>query len=103
MSDILCIQGGVRLCGEVSVSGGKNAAVAIIPAALLAHMFEGRIQRLFRELDEFILTLLPQLERFEGRLRGNHETIDVAEYPRNPIAREAVEPARRSPDPVKKP
>jgi len=74
-----------------------------IPAALLAHMFEGRIQRLFRELDEFILTLLPQLERFEGRLRGNHETIDVAEYPRNPIAREAVEPARRSPDPVKKP
>ena len=37
MSDILCIQGGVRLCGEVSVSGGKNAAVAIIPAALLAH------------------------------------------------------------------
>ncbi len=37
MSEILCIQGGVRLCGEVSVSGGKNAAVAIIPAALLAH------------------------------------------------------------------
>ncbi len=74
-----------------------------IPAALLAHMFEGRIQRLFRELDEFILTLLPQLERFEGRLRGNHETIDASEFPRNPIAREAAEPLRRSPDPVKKP
>ncbi|MDL2206203.1 UDP-N-acetylglucosamine 1-carboxyvinyltransferase [Eubacteriales bacterium OttesenSCG-928-N13] len=37
MSEILCIQGGARLCGEVSVSGGKNAAVAIIPAALLAN------------------------------------------------------------------
>ena len=30
------IQGGVPLRGEVKVSGGKNAALAIIPAALLA-------------------------------------------------------------------
>jgi len=37
MSEMLLIQGGCRLRGEVSVSGGKNAAVAIIPAALLAH------------------------------------------------------------------
>ena len=36
MIETLCIQGGVRLQGEVNVSGGKNAAVAIIPAALLA-------------------------------------------------------------------
>jgi len=32
----LRIHGGFRLTGEVSVSGGKNAALAIIPAALLA-------------------------------------------------------------------
>ncbi|HID76829.1 MAG TPA: MotA/TolQ/ExbB proton channel family protein, partial [Planctomycetaceae bacterium] len=44
-------------------------AVAI-PAAVLAHVFEGRIQTLFRELDETLATMLPQLERFEGRLRG---------------------------------
>ena len=37
MTEKLCIQGGACLKGEVSVSGGKNAAVAIIPAALLAH------------------------------------------------------------------
>ena len=37
MIEKLRIQGGVRLKGEVAVSGGKNAAVAIIPAALLAH------------------------------------------------------------------
>jgi len=43
-------------------------AVAI-PAAVLAHLFESRIQKLFRELDEILLGLLPQLERFEGRLR----------------------------------
>jgi len=44
-------------------------AVAI-PAAILAHFFEGRIQKLLLELDEFLLGLLPQLERFEGRSRA---------------------------------
>ncbi len=37
MCETLVIQGGKRLHGEVAVSGGKNAAVALIPAALLAH------------------------------------------------------------------
>ena len=36
MGRILRIRGGNRLEGEVTVGGGKNAAVAIIPAALLA-------------------------------------------------------------------
>lgn len=31
----LCIRGGKRLTGEVTISGAKNAAVAILPAALL--------------------------------------------------------------------
>ena len=50
-------------------------AVAI-PAAVLAHMLEGRIQTLFRELDETLLGLMPQLERFEGRLRVNRDGRD---------------------------
>ena len=37
MKEKLRIHGGVRLEGEVAVSGGKNAAVAVIPAALLAN------------------------------------------------------------------
>ncbi len=41
-----------------------------IPAAVLAHIFEGRIQKLLRELDETLLGLMPQLERFEGRMRS---------------------------------
>jgi biopolymer transport protein ExbB len=49
-------------------------AVAI-PAAILAHVFEGRIQKLFRELDETLLGLLPQLERFEGRLRVSQDQL----------------------------
>lgn len=36
MGRILRIHGGMRLEGEVSIGGGKNAAVAVIPAALLA-------------------------------------------------------------------
>jgi biopolymer transport protein ExbB len=43
--------------------------VVAIPAAILAHWFEGRIQRLFLEIDELLLGMLPQLERYEGKLR----------------------------------
>ena len=50
-------------------------AVAI-PAAILAHYFEGRIQRLFRELDETLSGLLPRLERYEGRLRLTKEQLE---------------------------
>ena len=50
-------------------------AVAI-PAAILAHFFESRIQGLFRELDETLLGLLPQLERYEGRLRVSRDQLD---------------------------
>jgi biopolymer transport protein ExbB len=52
-----------------------------IPAALLAHLFEGRIQKLLRELDETLLGLTPQLERFEGRLRVSKEQLDLPEAP----------------------
>jgi len=67
-----------------------------IPAAILAHMFEGRIQRLFRELDERVARILPHLERFEGRLRANHETRDASEFPRYPIPRDNGEARRRA-------
>jgi biopolymer transport protein ExbB len=41
-------------------------AVAI-PAAILAHYFEGRIQSLFRTIDQVVQMVLPELIRFEGR------------------------------------
>ena len=47
-------------------------AVAI-PAAILAHMLEGRLMKLMGELDDFVRGLLPQLERFEGRVRVNKD------------------------------
>ena len=47
-----------------------------IPAAILAHWFEGRIQKLFRDLDETLLGLIPRLERFEGRVRVSKTPLD---------------------------
>jgi len=47
-----------------------------IPAAFFSHYFEGRIQAAFREIDELIFSLVPQLERYEGRLRFNRHAGD---------------------------
>jgi biopolymer transport protein ExbB len=59
-----------------------------IPAAVLAHAFEGRIQSLFRDLDELILGLLPNFERYEGKLRVNRQSLSAepehAEPPQGP-------------------
>jgi biopolymer transport protein ExbB len=52
--------------------------VVAIPASVLAHYFEGRIQALFREIDELLLGILPQLERYEGKLRMTRQTHEQA-------------------------
>jgi len=76
---------------QALVTTFAGLAVAI-PAAVLAHAFEGRIQRLFRELDETLLGLMPQLERFEGRLRVHHDEPEPDDAPK----------ARLYPDPAPK-
>lgn len=43
--------------------------VVAIPAALASHYFEGRIQALFRIVQDLVDGILPQLERYEGKLR----------------------------------
>ncbi|MEX0979323.1 MAG: MotA/TolQ/ExbB proton channel family protein [Pirellulales bacterium] len=40
-----------------------------IPAVCLAHFFEGKIQRLFSQLEELVAQVLPVLERYEGKMR----------------------------------
>jgi biopolymer transport protein ExbB len=56
-----------------------------IPALLASHFFEGRILNVFRQIDELVFHLLPQLERYEGRVRfgRNGENFDppIAEPP----------------------
>lgn len=40
-----------------------------IPAAILSHLFEGKISAAFRQLEELIATIAMKIERFEGRTR----------------------------------
>ncbi len=57
----------------VTTYGGLLVA---IPSSILAHFFEGRIQKLFHQIDELLYNLLPQVERFEGHVRFGHVTSD---------------------------
>lgn len=43
--------------------------VVAIVGASAAHLFEARIQTLFLEVEELLFHLLPQVERYEGRVR----------------------------------
>jgi len=45
-----------------------------IPAAILSHFFENRVLLLMNEIEEMIFNLLPQVERYEGKLRFTSET-----------------------------
>jgi len=71
----------------VTTFAGLTVAV---PSLLTAHFYETRILSLFRQIDELTFNLLPQLERYEGRVRfGRHaENGDGAVPPPLP------EPAR---------
>ncbi|MCG8587162.1 MAG: MotA/TolQ/ExbB proton channel family protein [Pirellulales bacterium] len=68
-----------------------------IPAATIAHFFEGRIQSLFRQIDELLFGLLPQVERYEGKIRVSRQHLSgdaagVAEPVRESAAPPPVEP-----------
>ena len=68
----------------VTTLGGLLVA---IPAAVAAHYFEGRIQTLFHQIDEMVFSVLPQVERFEGRVRFNRQSEDgVAEDLSQPVS-----------------
>ena len=43
-----------------------------IPSAFFSHYFEGRIQALFREIEELAHSIMPQFERYEGRIHFAH-------------------------------
>jgi biopolymer transport protein ExbB len=58
----------------VTTFGGLMVA---IPAAISAHYFEGRIQKLFHHIDEMLFNLLPQIERYEGRVRFSRHMGDT--------------------------
>jgi biopolymer transport protein ExbB len=59
-----------------------------IPAAIFSHWFEGKIQTLFHETDELVFSLLPQVERYENRVRFSHQQADndTVEPPASPAS-----------------
>ncbi len=59
--------------------------VVAVPALFVAHYFEGRIQALMHEIDEFVQGLLPQIEKYEGKLRVSRPHVAGVEPP--PVAR----------------
>jgi biopolymer transport protein ExbB len=80
----------------VTTLGGLAVA---IPAAVCAHYFEGRVIKLFHEIDELLFNLMPQVERYEGRMRVTPHTLSGGDdalpgtSPDGSI--EAAEPPRR--------
>jgi biopolymer transport protein ExbB len=69
---VIALAGGIYTA-LVTTFAGLSVA---IPSAFFSHLFEGKIQSAFREIDELVATLLPQLERYEGRLRFNRQPTD---------------------------
>ena len=66
-----------------------------IPAVCIAHFFEGKIQRLFAEIDGLLVNVLPQLERYEGKLRVTHEQLSALEAQRAPQKKESASGVRQ--------
>ncbi len=78
----------------VTTLGGLMVA---IPAAIFAHYFEGKIQALFLQIDEMLFSLMPQVERFEGKVRfgqpadrANGSSRDSGVVPPPPVSEPAA-------------
>ena len=50
--------------------------IVAIPSAIFSHYFEGRLQKQFHEVDELMFGLMPQVERFEGKMRFTRQADD---------------------------
>lgn len=63
-----------------------------IPAAILAHFIEGRILQGFREVDELVDLVLPQLERYENKGRLDPAQLSAEPRPAAPAEPRPVSP-----------
>jgi biopolymer transport protein ExbB len=60
--------------------------IVAIPCACIVHYFEGRIMSRFREIDELLFNLLPQVERYEGKLRVSRQQLTETNYASEAVA-----------------
>ncbi|MDX1964427.1 MAG: MotA/TolQ/ExbB proton channel family protein [Pirellulales bacterium] len=55
--------------------------VVAIPAAIVVFYFEQRIMNFFHRIDDVMASLLPQVEKFEGKLRVNRQQLAAEAAP----------------------
>ena len=68
-----------------------SGLLVAIPAAFCAHYFEARITAMFHEIDELLFNLMPQVERYEGRVRFSRRQGEDAPEP--PVDESQAAPA----------
>ncbi|MCC8023559.1 MAG: UDP-N-acetylglucosamine 1-carboxyvinyltransferase [Clostridiales bacterium] len=94
--DKFLIKGGKELEGELSISGAKNAAVAIIPAAILADDLV-RIENIPNIRDvSMIIKILHQMGAEVKMINDNTIEIDTSNVHSIPIPYEMTKPLRAS-------
>ncbi len=64
-------------------------AVAV-PALVIAHYFEGRIQSLMREVEDLVQAILPQVEKYEGKLRPRAPGVEAPPVVKEPVPEPAI-------------
>lgn len=66
----------------ITTMGGLAVA---IPSLLVAFFFEGKIQRLLHDIEDLAHTILPQVEKLEGKLKTTRSAVTGIEPP--PVAK----------------
>jgi UDP-N-acetylglucosamine 1-carboxyvinyltransferase len=96
MTQVIKIEGGHRLNGTVRVSSAKNATVALIPAAILAHESTVDIYGVPNIADVESLTQLLEFMGVETTMVGDHLSIDTSKMKNVVLEHEAVTKLRAS-------
>lgn len=93
--EVIKIRGGQTLKGDVTISGAKNSAVAIIPATLLAQG-QVKLDGLPQISDvETLVSLLEDLN-IKAQLNGKTLEVDTSEIQNAPLPNNKVESLRAS-------
>ncbi|MDM7882244.1 UDP-N-acetylglucosamine 1-carboxyvinyltransferase [Staphylococcus borealis] len=93
--EVIKIRGGQTLKGEVTISGAKNSAVAIIPATLLAQG-QVKLDGLPQISDvETLVSLLEDLN-IKAQLNGKTLEVDTSEIQNAPLPNNKVKSLRAS-------
>lgn len=96
MTQVIKIEGGHRLNGTVRVSSAKNATVALIPAAILAHESTVDIYGVPNIADVESLTQLLEFMGVKTKMVNDHLSIDTSEMKNVVLEHEAVTKLRAS-------